>query len=166
MPTPSIIDIAPARLPGDLELVRGLFEEYVASLDIDLSFQDIDAELAHLPGKYVSPGGVVLLARDAAGAALGCVALRPWPGQGECEIKRLYVRPAARGRSLGRLLAEAAIAWAIQAGYRRVLLDTLASMHAARALYASLGFQPVEPYYVNPVPGTLYMALGLPPGTD
>ncbi|MGN2252286.1 GNAT family N-acetyltransferase [Frateuria sp. GZRe12] len=165
MPAPSIIDIAPARLPEDLELVRGLFEEYVASLDIDLSFQDIDAELAHLPGKYVPPRGVVLLARDTTGAALGCVALRPWSVQGECEIKRLYVRPAARGRSLGRLLAEAAIAWAIQAGHHRVLLDTLASMHAARELYASLGFQPVEPYYVNPVPGTLYMALGLPPGT-
>lgn len=165
MPTPSTIDIAPAHLPEDLALVRGLFEEYVASLDIDLSFQDIDAELANLPGKYVPPLGVVLLARDAAGAALGCVALRPWSGQGECEIKRLYVRPAARGRSLGRLLAEAAIAWAIQAGYCRVLLDTLGSMHAARALYASLGFRPVEPYYRNPVPDTLYMALDLPSDT-
>jgi ribosomal protein S18 acetylase RimI-like enzyme len=165
MSAPSTIDIAPARLPEDLELVRGLFEEYVASLDIDLSFQDIDAELAHLPGKYVPPQGIVLLARDAAGAALGCVALRPWSRQGECEIKRLYVRPAARGLSLGRQLAEAVIAWAIQARYRRVRLDTLGSMHAARALYASLGFRPVEPYYRNPVPGTLYMALDLPSGT-
>ena len=166
MSAPSSIDISPARLPDDLELVRGLFKEYVASLDIDLSFQDIAAELSQLPGKYVPPRGVVLLARDATGAAMGCVALRPWSRSGECEIKRLYVRPGARGRSLGRHLAEAVIAWAIQAGYRRVLLDTLASMHAARALYASLGFRQVEPYYLNPVPGTLYMALDLPSGTD
>jgi ribosomal protein S18 acetylase RimI-like enzyme len=166
MSTAPTIDIAPARLPEDLELVRGLFGEYVASLGIDLSFQDIDRELAHLPGKYAPPRGVVLLARDVTGAAMGCVGLRPWSGPGECEIKRLYVRPAARGRSLGRHLAEAAIGWASQAGYRRVLLDTLASMHAARALYASLGFRPVEPYYANPLPGTLYMALDLPSGAD
>lgn len=162
MPTPSTTDITPARLPEDLGVVRELFEEYVGSLEIDLSFQDIDTELAHLPGKYVPPRGVVLLARDAAGTALGCVALRPWSGRGECEIKRLYVRPAARGRCLGRQLAEAVIAWAIQARYQRVLLDTLASMHAARELYASLGFRLVEPYYRNPVPGTLYMGLDLP----
>jgi ribosomal protein S18 acetylase RimI-like enzyme len=164
MPAPSTIDIAPARLPEDLELVRGLFEEYVASLGIDLSFQGVGAELAQLPGKYAPPRGVVLLARDAAGA-MGCVALRPWTQPGVCEIKRLYVRPAARGRSLGRQLAEAVVAWANHAGYRRVLLDTLGSMQAARRLYASLGFRPVEPYYHNPVPGTLYMALDLQPGT-
>jgi len=166
MTDPSSIDVAPARLPEDLDLVRELFGEYLASLGIDLSFQDVGTELAHLPGRYAPPRGVVLLARDATGVAMGCVALRPWPRPGECEIKRLYVRPAARGRTLGRQLAEAAIAWAIQAGYHRVLLDTLASMQAARALYASLGFRPVDPYYVNPLPGTLYMALDLPPGTD
>ena len=161
MSPPVTIEIEPARLPEDIELVRGLFEEYVASLGIDLSFQDVATELAQLPGKYAPPRGVVLLARDADGTLMGCVALRPWAWPGVCEIKRLYVRPAARGRSLGRQLAEAVIAWAASAGYRRVLLDTLGSMQAARRLYASLGFQPVEPYYDNPVPGTLYMALDL-----
>jgi ribosomal protein S18 acetylase RimI-like enzyme len=91
------------------------------------------------------------------------VALRPWPQPGVCEIKRLYVRPAARGQALGRQLAEAAIAWAARGGYARVLLDTLASMTAARQLYVALGFHPVAPYYDNPLPGTLYMALDLDP---
>lgn len=163
MPASSTIDIAPARLPDDIEVVRGLFAEYIDGLGIDLSFQDVDEELAQLPGKYAPPRGVILLARDGAGAALGCVALRPWPQPGVGEIKRLYVRPAARGQALGRRLAEAVIAWAAHAGYVRVLLDTLASMQAARQLYVALGFRPVAPYYDNPVPGTWYMALELEP---
>jgi len=123
----------------------------------------VATELAQLPGKYAPPRGVILLARDSEGAVLGCVALRPWPRPGVGEIKRLYVRPCARGQALGRQLAEAAIAWAARAGYARVLLDTLASMAAARRLYAALGFHPVAPYYDNPLPGTLYMALELDP---
>lgn len=164
MPASSTIDIAPARLPDDVEVVRELFAEYIDSLGIDLSFQDVDTELAQLPGKYAPPRGVILIAHDGAGAPLGCVALRPWSRPGVCEIKRLYVRPAARGQALGRRLAEAVLAWAAQAGYARVLLDTLATMQAARQLYVALGFRPVAPYYDNPVPGTLYMALELEPG--
>jgi len=77
MPPLESIDIAPARLPDDIEIVRALFAEYIRSLGIDLSFQGVDAELAQLPGKYASPRGVILVARDAAGVALGCAALRP-----------------------------------------------------------------------------------------
>jgi GNAT superfamily N-acetyltransferase len=161
MPAPIDIDIAPARLPEDLATVRALFAEYIDQVGVDLSFQDVHTELAQLPGKYAPPGGVVLLACDTAGSAVGCVALRPWSPPRVCEIKRLYVRPAARGCALGRRLAEAVIAWAARAGYERMLLDTLPSMKAARQLYAALGFQPVEPYYDNPVPGTAYMALEL-----
>lgn len=163
MPVSPNIAIAPASLPDDVDTVRELFTEYVDSLGIDLSFQDVATELAQLPGKYAPPRGVILLARDGAGATPGCVALRPWPQPGVCEIKRLYVRPAARGHALGRQLAEAAIAWAVRAGYVRVLLDTLESMVAARQLYVALGFRPVAPYYDNPLPGTLYMALELGP---
>ncbi|MBQ4853141.1 GNAT family N-acetyltransferase [Rhodanobacter sp. B2A1Ga4] len=164
MSASSTIHIAPVRLPDDIEVVRELFAEYIDSLGIDLSFQDVDAELAQLPGKYAPPRGVILIARDGAGVTQGCVALRPWRQAGVCEIKRLYVRPAARGQALGRRLAEAVITWAAKAGYVRMLLDTLASMQAARQLYVALGFCPVAPYYDNPVPGTLYMALELEAG--
>lgn len=153
--------IVSAHFPADGEAVRELFAEYAGSLGIDLSFQGFAAELAQLPGKYAPPLGDILIARDAEGLALGCVALRPTPMPGTAEMKRLYLRPAARGQALGRRLAEAVIARAREAGHARLVLDTLVTMHAARRLYVELGFRPVPPYYDNPLPGTLYMALEL-----
>ena len=155
--------IAPAHFPEGADVVRRLFEEYIDSLGIDLSFQDVAAELAGLPGKYASPHGVVLLARDDAGMPLGCVALRPWTQPGTGEIKRLYVRPAARGQALGRRLAETVIDGARRAGYTRLVLDTLASMRPALRVYDALGFQRVPAYYANPLPDTVYLALDLSP---
>ena len=155
------ITIGPARFPDEAELVRQLFAEYIDSLGVDLSFQDVDRELAGLPGKYAAPRGTVLIARDGSGEAAGAVALRPVPLPGTCEIKRLYVRPSARQQNVGRSLAEAIVIAARTMGYTRALLDTLPSMHAAQRLYASLGFRPTEPYYDNPVPGTVYLALDL-----
>jgi len=161
MATAPPIKIGPARFPDEAELVRQLFAEYIDSLGVDLSFQDVDSELAGLPGTYASPRGTILLARDGAGTAVGVVALRPRPRPGTCEIKRLYVRPGARQHNVGRRLAEAIVGAARTMGYTRALLDTLPSMHAAQQLYASLGFRPTEPYYPNPLPGTVYLALDL-----
>jgi ribosomal protein S18 acetylase RimI-like enzyme len=153
------IRIAEARWPDDRETVESLFREYVASLAEDISFQNVDDELAGLPGKYARPGGVVLIAWDGTDAA-GAVAYR-MVEPGVCEMKRLYVRPAFRGRGLGRELANELTEDARSQGYRTMLLDTLASMSSARALYRDLGFAPVEPYYDNPLPGVMYMALEL-----
>lgn len=155
------ISVAPVRLPNDIEIVRSLFMEYMTALGVDLSFQDVDTELADLPGKYAPPAGIILIARDHVGFPLGCGALRPLDEPGACEMKRLYVRPQARGQYLGRRLAEAIIDYARRTNYTRVLLDTLASMHAAQKLYASLGFRPTTPYTSNPLPGTLYLGLDL-----
>jgi len=135
--------------------------EYIKALGVDLSFQDVDAEFAELPGKYAPPAGIILIARDHEGYPVGCGALRPLAEPGTCEMKRLYVRPQARGQDLGRRLAEAIIDYSRRANYARLLLDTLASMHAAQKLYASLGFRATAPYNSNPLPGTLYLGLDL-----
>jgi len=151
------IRITEARWPADRATVAALFGEYVASLAEDISFQNVDEELATLPGKYARPGGVVLIAWDVAQPA-GAIAYR-MVESGVCEMKRLYVRPAFRGSGLGRELASELIEDARARGYRTMLLDTLASMSSARALYRDLGFVPVAPYYDNPLPGVMYMAL-------
>ena len=143
----------------DLEEVRRLFREYAAWVAVDLSFQGFEEELARLPGEYVSPAGTLLLC-TVEGSPAGCIAVRPWR-EGTCEMKRLYVRPAHQGRGCGLLLAERAIGWAADAGYTRMVLDTVPAMAAAQRLYERLGFRDIAPYRFNPVPGARYMALDL-----
>jgi ribosomal protein S18 acetylase RimI-like enzyme len=150
------IEIRSAALPGELPVVRSLFLEYAEGLGIDLGFQDFEAELVGLPGKYEAPAGRLLLAWKGAEAA-GCVALRPI-GDGRCEMKRLYVRPRFRGEQLGRRLAQRICQEAREAGYRRICLDTLPTMGPAVGLYTALGFVPTEPYVFNPLPGAMFLA--------
>jgi GNAT superfamily N-acetyltransferase len=81
---------------------RSAVPRYVASLAEDISFQNVDDELAGLPGKYARPGGVVLIAWDGdAACRRGRV---PHVRAGVCEMKRLYVRDAFRGRGIAREL--------------------------------------------------------------
>ena len=154
-----MIQIVQADAGEALAVARSLFAEYAASLGIDLGFQNFAAELAAMPGDYAPPAGRLLLAR-ADGEAAGCVALRQF-ADGVGEMKRLYVRPQFRGLRLGRLLAETVIAEARGIGYRRLRLDTLPSMAAARGIYASLGFMEIPPYRDNPISGATFMELAL-----
>jgi ribosomal protein S18 acetylase RimI-like enzyme len=166
------VHIAAFSLAGDLPAVTRLFRAYAASLPIDLGDQGFDGELASLPGKYAPPAGALLIARDAHGAAIGCVAMRPLDvaggastdGEGRrgvCEMKRLYVAPDGRGKGFGKKLALAIIGSARAAGYREMRLDTLASMHEAQSLYRSLNFVETAAYYPSPIEGSVFMALKL-----
>lgn len=162
MDAPEVRLLAPDT-PALLDAARVIFREYAASLSIDLCFQGFDAELAGLPGEYAAPGGQLLLA-FVDGELAGCGAFRALADvdyANACEMKRLYVRRAFRRFGLGRLLAQALLDRATEAGYSTMLLDTLDDMEAARELYATLGFEDVPPYYYNPIPGAHYLKADL-----
>lgn len=173
--TPSFY-IHTATSPDDLNAIRNLFRAYTEWLDEDLTFQNYADELSNLPGKYASPHGCLLLAResDASGAVLGCIATRPLnlapeyltperEGVRFCEVKRLFTYPAARGRGVAKVLIRCALDAARGAGYDEVLLDSLARMKPAINLYKAVGFEEVEPYYGNPLGGVVYMGKKLDP---
>lgn len=153
------IRLARPQSASDWKVARALVEEYVASLKLDLSFQDIAHELDHLAIEYAPPEGAFLLAGEGE-TCLGCVGVRRFE-DGIGEIKRLYATPFARGQGLGRMLAEGVIAEGRRLGFRRLRLDTLPSMKAAHELYTSLGFKPIAPYRFNPVEGTAFFELEL-----
>lgn len=159
----SSVSLASAATPAELEAIRHLFKEYADSLQVDLCFQNFDAELASLPGEYAAPRGRLLLAKVGDQFA-GCCALRALDCvdyANACEMRRLYVRPGFRGLGLGRILAEATLDLARVHGYDSILLDTLTDMEAARALYQDLGFDEVPPYYFNPIAGAHYLRADL-----
>lgn len=154
------MEIFQAQSSEEISGARELFEEYGSWVEISLCFQNFDHELASLPGDYAPPHGCLFLAREAAELA-GCVALRSL-GAGTAEMKRLFVRPAFRGRGLGRVLTEKCIEAARLLGYERLVLDTLPDkMDRAIAMYRAQGFKEIEPYYHNPVEGATFMELRL-----
>lgn len=159
---PSVQLLQPVTANDWLE-TRNIFQEYAASLAVDLCFQGFEDELAQLPGDYAEPRGTLLLAR-VGGIVAGCCALRPLDTSdytNAAEMKRLYVRQAFRGLGLGRLLTEAILDAARKAGYSCVLLDTLDDMESARALYEDLGFEEIPPYYHNPYAGAHYLKVDI-----
>lgn len=164
------MEIRPAIIPDEVEIVRTIFQEYVASVGIDVSFQGFDEELRTLPGKYATPTGNLWLAVDSVTlpqtsnrpfpTVAGAVGLRPLSPT-VCEIKRLYVRDEFRGRGVARQLIQQLLTFATASRYRNVCLDTLPIMAPAIALYRSLGFVDIPPYCYNPDPAALYLGRDL-----
>lgn len=155
------VKIRPA-LTADILDLRAMLAEYVAWIGLDLAFQEIDAELAGLPGEYAPPRGALLVA-DEDGRLLGMIGLRPLDGS-TAEMKRLFVRPEARGRGLAKQLVAQLLEDAKRIGYDEIRLDTLPMMGDAQSLYVALGFRDIPAYYDTPIVGTRFMALRLRSG--
>jgi GNAT superfamily N-acetyltransferase len=145
--------IAPARSATEMISAAALFRAYAASLLVDLAPQGFSQELNSLPGIYGPPAGELLLAKRG-DHLLGCIALKPL-APGVAEIKRLFVRPKARGAGVGKTLVTAAITAAAELGYSEIKLDTLPQMEGAIALYKSNGVVPIPPYGSHPDPGLI-----------
>ncbi len=158
-----MIEIVEASSPAEIAVVRELLLEYQEWLGFDLAYQGFQDELASLPGKYAPPRGSLLLAY-ADGVPAGMIAMRPLDDT-VCEMKRLYVRPLARGQRLGHALIARVPDAAVQAGFTRMRLDTVAGkMDRAIAIYRELGFYDIDPYYSSPVAHTTYLEKDLSSG--
>ena len=140
----------------DIPEVRAMLREYVAWIGLDLAFQEIDEEIADLPGDYDEPTGALLVAEENH-HLIGMIALRAMTGS-VCEMKRLFVRPEARGRGVAKDLVARLLDQARHLNYEEVRLDTLPMMGNAQALYESIGFYDIAPYYKTPIEGTRFMA--------
>ncbi len=154
-----MIELLHVTTEPDILEARSLFREYASSLSFNLCFQGFEKEVNSLPGLYAPPGGTLLVAHYDNHPS-GCGAFRPLEGS-DCEMKRLYVRPVARGLGIGKMLARALISEARMRGYRQMKLDTIETMVEAINLYRSLGFQETNPYTANPIPGARFFALSL-----
>jgi len=154
-----MIKIIQVKTEEQLTLAKELFKEYAISLGFDLAFQNFDKEFAELPGNYAALEGRLLLAFENA-EAVGCVGLRKFR-PGICEMKRMYVREKFRGKGIGRRLASAVIKEAKEIGYKEMRLDTVAWMKEAINLYLSIGFNEIESYRYNPIPGSRFFSLNL-----
>jgi GNAT superfamily N-acetyltransferase len=158
---------------SELSAARALLLEYldwltehreVTAFDdsvLKIGVEDFQRELASLPGVYAPPRGALVLAFESA-TPVGCGALKPL-GRNRAEIKRIYVRPSARGLGLGRRITRALVNRARDLGYQRVVLDTLPKMTAAITIYRSEGFVPIERYWAHPVPDALFFGKELRP---
>jgi len=154
--SPHVVRAATAE---DIADVRRMLSEYVEWIGLDLAFQEIDAELDGLPGDYAPPYGALFVAGH--GERLGgMIGLRLLEGR-ICEMKRLFVRPEARGQGLATRLIDAVLADARRIGYVEMRLDTLPMMIDAQSLYVATGFRDIAPYYDTPIAGTRFMAKAL-----
>lgn len=176
-PGPPNAVVRPADHGPWLAAAAALMRAYAQSVQSEagpsLVHQGFEAELAALPGRYAFPAGGIWLAWPAtpdspveswpSGPARGVIALRPLPevGSGVAEVKRMFVAPDARGLGLGSALLRTLMAHASAQGYRRLVLDTSAGMHAAIRLYTASGFIPAARYNHDPMPDTLYFERAL-----
>ncbi|MGD9997641.1 MAG: GNAT family N-acetyltransferase [Ilumatobacteraceae bacterium] len=119
----------------------------------------MSTELVQLRSFYVHPG-FVLLALGDGDEPRGCVALRALPHD-VGEVRRLFVKPDARGEGSGRALMLELLQRGVEHGFGRLVLNTLPTMAEAVALYETLGFVPCDPYVAEATAGVLYFELDL-----
>jgi len=123
-------------------------------------YDALESEVSGLPGSYLNQQGGALVARAADGE-IGFVAWRSLPPPelaAAWELKRLWIRPQARGSGLGKILVQAVIDRAKSAGKSLLLLDTAPhAMPAAHRLYLDMGFLPCPAYNGPPSQGIVYL---------
>ena len=135
---------------ADGEAVRALVFGILRGYGFTPDPAGTDADLADLEASYFRGGGTFEILADAAGRVVGTVGLFPLDVVGgRCELRKMYLDAALRGRGLGKQLLTHAVARARELGFIRIELETVTVLEVARRMYESFGFRPCEPRHVT-----------------
>ena len=142
---------------SSVSALREVIAEYMRSLPFDIDYQSPEKELEDLSALYSNEAGGALFVALENETIAGCVAVKklihmhPQQNVRTCEMKRLYVLPAFRGKNIGHMLAQAIIQKAKELGYHEMYLDTHRQAQAqAIAMYKRMGFEECADYHPNP----------------
>lgn len=128
---------------GDEHSIRDVVYSVLREYGLAPDPEGTDADLADVVSAYGDAGGSFRVVVSRSGRIVGCGGLYP-VRDGDCEIRKMYLLPEARGRGLGRRLLEDLIALARQRGFRRVIVETASPLREAISLYRQRGFVPFE----------------------
>ncbi|UCG46376.1 MAG: GNAT family N-acetyltransferase [Phycisphaerales bacterium] len=126
------------------KLVYEVLEEYGLMPDPDAT----DADINDIDSAYFKRGGVFYVLEESDGAAIGCYGLYPL-GHQACELRKMYLVRAHRGKGLGRFMLEEALARARRMEFTTVVLETASVLKEAIDLYESYGFRQYEPEHIS-----------------
>lgn len=164
MPDARPVKITIASSPVDFAAGAALILEYRAEFYEILRLQNIDEELRELQHRYSPPNSCFFLLKEAE-TVVACAILKRF-SEDAVELKRMYLKPEARGKGYGKRLLQHAIQTAKELGFRRMVLDTEPIMATAIELYEKFGFQRCDAYYASPLPNVLYYELQLKPANQ
>jgi len=130
--------VGPADRPALAAIIRRVMSEFGAG---GTGFSIHDPEVDAIDRAYAGPRAAYFVVEED-GVVLGGAGIAPLAGADAetCELRKMYLLPAARGRGLGARLLERCLAAARERGFARCYLETFHTMADARALYESFGF--------------------------
>jgi putative acetyltransferase len=125
-------------------LVYGVLEEYGLKPDPACT----DADIKDIESSYFGRGGTFFVLEAEDGSIVGAYGLYPIDEQ-TCELRKMYLHKAHRGKGLGKFLLEDALSKARQLGFEKMILETASVLKEAIALYKSYGFKEFMPDHLS-----------------
>ena len=133
---------------SDSDEIAQLVYEVLAEYGLEPDPAETDADLRDIEASYLLRGGVFRVLEEQDGAIVGAYGLYPIDGE-VCELRKMYLPKAYRGRGFGKMLLEDALAKARELGFARVVLETASVLTEAIGLYESYGFARYQPEHMS-----------------
>ncbi len=125
--------------------IRTVIFSILAEYGLMAEHEGVDADLADIEGNYMARGGSFDVVVDAENKIVGTVGLYPLDQQ-TCELRKMYLIPACRGKGIGKKLLDRALDKARLQGFLRIVLETSSKLVEAIAMYERYGFTRAEDF--------------------